>query len=173
MRNMAAALLREEAGKGLPAEAAGYLETIGNAARLLGGQIDGLMAWAKLDRLDLQQSVIDADALVREVRDQLAPECAGRQVDWQVPGGLPALRGDGALLRQLLTHLLSNALKFTRPRQTAVMHLRAGENTLVVDTRPAPSERRHVRRAFCVATTGSSQATSPLKTGHSGIEWRG
>jgi len=32
---------------------------------------------------------------------------------------------------------------FRHPRQTAVMHLRAGENTLLVDTRPAPPERRH------------------------------
>ena len=30
-----------------------------------------------------------------------------------------------------------------RHPQTAVMHLRAGENTLVVDTRPSPSERSH------------------------------
>jgi light-regulated signal transduction histidine kinase (bacteriophytochrome) len=118
-----AALLREEAGTALPAEAASYLETINNAARLLGGQIDGLMTWTKLDRVDLQASVIDADALVREVRGQLAPECLDRQIDWQVPEGLPVLRGDGALLRQLLTHLLSNALKFTRPRQMAVIQV--------------------------------------------------
>ncbi len=32
---------------------------------------------------------------------------------------------------------------FRRPRQTAVMHLRTGENTLLVDTRPIPLERRH------------------------------
>jgi hypothetical protein len=32
---------------------------------------------------------------------------------------------------------------FRRLSRTAVMHLRPGENTLLVDTRPAPSERRH------------------------------
>lgn len=118
-----AALLREEAGSALAGEAAGYLETISNAARLLGGQIDGLMAWAQLDRLELQESVIDAATLIAEVRARLAPECAGRQVDWQVAEGLPALRGDGALLRQLFTHLLSNALKFSRPRLAALIQV--------------------------------------------------
>jgi len=118
-----AALLREEAGPALTGEPAGYLATVSNAARLMGRQIDGLMAWSQLDRAELHETVLDTGALIAEARAQLADECAGRPIDWQVPAGLPALRGDGALLRQLLVHLLSNALKFSRPRLTAVIQL--------------------------------------------------
>lgn len=118
-----AALLREEAGDALADEAAGYLETISSAARLLGGQIDGLMAWTQLDRAELHESELDAGALIKEARAQLAPDYVGRQIDWQVAERMPALRGDGVLLRQLFVHLLSNALKFSRPRLTAVIQV--------------------------------------------------
>lgn len=116
-----ASLLREEMGPVLPGEALSYLETVHGAARTLGQQIDGLMSWSQLDRVELQVREWEAGTLVAEARAQLAESCAGRQIEWQVQQGLPVLIGDGALLRQLLLHLLSNALKFTRPRETAVI----------------------------------------------------
>ncbi len=116
-----ASLLREEMGPVLPGEALGYLETVHGAARTLGQQIDGLMSWSQLDRVELQVREWEAGTLVAEAQAQLAESCAGRQIEWQVQQGLPLLIGDGALLRQLLVHLLSNALKFTRPRETAVI----------------------------------------------------
>ncbi len=116
-----ASLLREEMGPVLPGEALSYLETVHGAARTLGQQIDGLMSWSQLDRVELQVREWEACTLVAEAQAQLAESCAGRQIEWQVQQSLPVLIGDGALLRQLLVHLLSNALKFTRPRETAVI----------------------------------------------------
>lgn len=116
-------LLREELGDFLDDETTFYLDTVSNAGKQMGRQIDGLMAWALLDRADLQTMVIDTAALVEEVRQALAGEAAGRSVQWRVAPDLPSLDGDGALLRQLFTHLLSNALKFTRPRETAVIEI--------------------------------------------------
>lgn len=117
-----AGLVREEfedGGDTLPAEALSYLETVTNAARLMGRQIDGLMAWSQLDRIELDPVPLDLSVLVAEAREALAPEAAGRQIDWRVAADVPPLRGDAALVRQLLGHLLSNALKFTRPRARA------------------------------------------------------
>ncbi|MDP3701385.1 MAG: ATP-binding protein [Hylemonella sp.] len=120
-----AALLREEAGPVLPGEALTYLETVHGAARTLGQQIDGLMAWTQLDRVELQVREWEVRTLLAEAQAQLAELCAGRRIEWQVPEGLPVLIGDGALLRQLFVHLLSNALKFTRPRGTAMIEVAA------------------------------------------------
>lgn len=120
-----ASLLREEAGPVLPGEALTYLETIHGASRTLGQQIDGLMAWSQLDRVELQVQELDGALLVAEAQAQLAEMCAGRRIEWRVQEGLPLLVGDGGLLRQLLVHLLSNAIKFTRPRETAVIEVGA------------------------------------------------
>lgn len=118
-----AGLVREELGDAPPAEALTYLDTVTRAARLMGRQIDGLMAWSMLDRTELDTATLDVRALVEEARQALAAETAGRQIDWQVAADLPPLRGDAALVRQLLGHLLSNALKFTRPRASAVIQI--------------------------------------------------
>jgi len=118
-------LLREELGPRLQGEAAQFLETIGGAARLLARQIDGLKAWAQLGRVQLQPTVVDAAALLAELRQQLQPQASGRAVQWDIATDLPALRGDAALLRELFAQLLDNALKFTAPRALAQIAVRA------------------------------------------------
>ncbi len=118
-----AGLVREELGDSTPADVVSYLDTVTNAAKLMGRQIDGLMAWSQLDRTELDAATLDVQALVAEARHALAAEAAGRQIDWQVAADLPPLRGDAVLLRQLFAHLLSNALKFTRPRAPAVISI--------------------------------------------------
>lgn len=118
-------LLREELEGRLSGDAAQLLDTVTHAAQLMGRQIDGLKEWAQLDRVELQPMTIDTAVLLAEVQQALAEQARGRQVQWQVAAELPSLRGDGALLRQLFAHLLSNALKFTRPRETAVIEIGA------------------------------------------------
>ncbi len=121
--NAYSGLLREELAGQLSGDAGQFLDTITQAAQTMGRQIDGLMAWSQLDRVELQAATVPVATLLAEARAQLGAEMAQRQIDWQLPDGLPALRGDAALLRQLFVHLLSNALKFSRPRLTAVIQV--------------------------------------------------
>lgn len=116
-------LLREELGPTLPAEAGGYLETANQAAVVMGRQIEGLMALSQLDRAALQEELIDPAVLIDEMRAAMAAHSAGRQIEWQIAADFPQLRGDAVMLRQLLGHLLSNAVKFTRPRAVAQIEL--------------------------------------------------
>ena len=116
-------LMREELGDTPGAELASYLDIVTNAAQLMGRQIDGLIRWSQLDRVELLETTLDLQTLIAEVRQSLAGEAAGRQIDWQVATDFPTLRGDGTLLRELLSHLLSNALKFTRTRPQAVIQV--------------------------------------------------
>jgi light-regulated signal transduction histidine kinase (bacteriophytochrome) len=55
---------------------------------------------------------------VRDVIREFEPDAAGRNIDWRI-GDLPAVNGDAAMLRMVLANLISNALKFTQPRQQA------------------------------------------------------
>jgi light-regulated signal transduction histidine kinase (bacteriophytochrome) len=47
-------------------------------------------------------------------------------VEWRVDA-LPEVRGDGEALRLVLTHLIANALKFTRGRDVARVDVRCDE----------------------------------------------
>lgn len=116
-------LVREELGAAAGAEVASYLDIVTNAARLMGRQIDGLMAWSQLDRAELHAAALDLPELIGEARRLLAAELAGRAIEWRIAADLPAVRGDAVLLRQLLLHLLSNAVKFTRRSEAAVVEI--------------------------------------------------
>ncbi len=56
--------------------------------------------------------------LVRQVIGELAPDATGREIHWQVQS-LPVAAGGRAMLHAVITNLLANALKFTRPRHPA------------------------------------------------------
>jgi len=116
-------LVREELGDSPNAELVSHLDTVTKASQLMGRQIDGLIRWSQLDRVVLLEDTLDLQALIAEVRHSLEDEASGRQIDWQVAADFPHLRGDGVLLRELLNHLLSNALKFTRTRPQAVIQV--------------------------------------------------
>ncbi|PYX39083.1 MAG: hypothetical protein DMG81_10180 [Acidobacteria bacterium] len=52
----------------------------------------------------------------------------GREIEWKV-GSLPYVECDVGLMKQVFQNLLSNALKFTRPRARAVIEIgQQGEN---------------------------------------------
>lgn len=118
-------IIREDLGEsGNPALMA-HLNTVSQSAKQMGRQIDGLMELANLTRVELQPSTLDLAELVRDVRAAMAPApaLAGRALEWQVAPDFPALRADAALIRQALTHLLSNALKFSGARALARIEL--------------------------------------------------
>jgi light-regulated signal transduction histidine kinase (bacteriophytochrome) len=118
-------LLREELGAGLHGESRQFLQTVTDAAQTMGRQIDGLKEWALLDTVALQPMAIDMAALIAEVRHKCMTQAQGREVTWHIASDLPRVQGDAALLRQLFMHLLSNALKFTRPRMPAIIEVGA------------------------------------------------
>jgi len=96
-----------------------HLDTVSQAAKQMGKQIDGLMELSRLTQLELQLSTVDVGLLVQDAQVTLMQALGERKVEWQLAPDFPPLQCDAALLHQVLTHLLSNALKFTGTRDVA------------------------------------------------------
>ena len=111
-------LLQKSAGTALDEQSRHYMDTIADSAKRMGLLIDDLLSFSRMGRQALSFQQVDLGLLVRDVIRELEPDTAGRTTDWRV-GDLPAVEGDGAMLRIVLVNLMSNALKFTRPRQQA------------------------------------------------------
>lgn len=82
--------------------------------------VDNLLEFSHAGRSSMHFSQIAMNALVQQVREQLQSEMVGRVVTWQI-APLPEVEGDPLLLQLVLQNLLSNALKYTRDRDEAVI----------------------------------------------------
>ena len=114
-------LLARHAGT-LPAEVRRHIELIHAGADEMSQLINGLLESSRLAKQALSPESVDLERLCREVFKALESECHGRHVDLRLQP-LPAAYGDRVLLRQVLINLISNALKFTRPREQAIIEI--------------------------------------------------
>ncbi len=112
------------------AEAGSFLDTLDQAARRMGKMLDGLLALSRIAQAPLQPAPVDLNALLADVQRTCASAsagaAAGRNVEWLVASGLPAVMGDAALLSLLMAEVLGNAVKFTRGRTPARIEVRGG-----------------------------------------------
>jgi light-regulated signal transduction histidine kinase (bacteriophytochrome) len=112
----------EDFGPTLPAEGRRQLQVIRESAQRMGELIDDLLTFSRLSRLPLTMQTVMTESLVRAILADMKAEYAGRQVDIQI-GDLPPCEGDPALLKQVWVNLLSNALKYSRRREAAVIEI--------------------------------------------------
>jgi PAS domain S-box-containing protein len=121
-----AQLLERRIGKTLDDTAREYMKTISEAARQGGKMVDDLLNFSRMGRAELRKSQVSLAELVTQVRHELAPESEGRSVTWKV-AALPEVQGDPALLRLVFKNLLSNALKYSRPKPEPVIEVGSQE----------------------------------------------
>lgn len=129
----------------------------------MGQLIDDLLAFARLGRQHMSPRPVDMRELADGVVRELTADLGQRDVRLSI-GALPPAYGDPALLRQVFVNLLSNAMKFTRPRSTAAIEVGAEtggvevtyyvrDNGVGFDQRYAPKmfgvfERLHTAEEF-------------------------
>ena len=126
-----AQILREDLPEAQLTAVRPHLDRISDAARLMGLQIDGLTRLARVGQAPCQPVPLDVGALAQTVYAQLRREPgpdtaegpAARAIAWQVAADIPPLLADAALLREALSELLANAIKFTRPQPQASISL--------------------------------------------------
>ena len=95
-----------------------YLATITGSTKRLGQLIDELLVFSRMGRTEIQPQRVALRSLIDDVVRDLQPEIQDRRVEWEI-GELPSVRGDAAMLRQVWTNLLNNAVKYTRLRPSA------------------------------------------------------
>jgi light-regulated signal transduction histidine kinase (bacteriophytochrome) len=84
----------------------------------MGVLIDDLLSFSRMGRQKFTSAHLDLNVLIQDVIHEFEPEMMGRNVRWLVED-LPMVTGDRAMLRMVLVNLISNAIKFTRPRAHA------------------------------------------------------
>jgi PAS domain S-box-containing protein len=115
-------ILVEEFSSSLNAEAQRYLERIQSGTRKMGQLVDELLSLARVGRQEPNLQRAGLNSLVKEVVGILEPELVGRRVEWRI-AELPFVECDPTLLKQVFQNLISNAIKYSRPRLQAVIEI--------------------------------------------------
>jgi light-regulated signal transduction histidine kinase (bacteriophytochrome) len=117
-------LLLEFEGKQLSDRGKRFISNITDAARFAGKLVDDLLNFSQMGRAVLRVSAVDMNDMVRACIERLATDIGERKVKWLVEP-LPTIDGDPAFLQSAVYNLLANAVKYTRPRDEAVICIRA------------------------------------------------
>ena len=127
----------------------------GEAARLE-TMVADLLDLARLEahRFRVETGVVDPTELLREAASTLDAEAARAQVRVeQRLGRMPEIETDGARVRQIVTNLLHNAIRWTPPGSTVSLEGRATRDVLIIavcDEGPGvpPAERERIFEPF-------------------------
>ncbi len=117
-------ILIDTHGPAFPEKARGYLNKIRDSAEKMERLIVALLEFSRTSKQALSLRLVDVGRMWREILAEMTAEGGDRRVEVTIDD-LPPCHADPTLLRQVLVNLLSNALKYSRTRDRAVIEIGA------------------------------------------------
>ena len=130
-------LLREAGGDQARAR---HVTVIQQSAEHLLQLVNDLLDLSRVEagQISLTEQAVDLASQVRHALDIVEGRAEARQIglQQQIPGGLPAARGDAGRILQILINLLDNAVKFSPSQSTVTVSVeRSGDDRLALQVR--------------------------------------
>jgi PAS domain S-box-containing protein len=124
-------MLKEDYEDKLDSEGNRILGNIVTNARMMGQLIDDLLAFARLGKKELVNSIIDMQLLTTRVVNELLQH-EDKDYDIRI-GILPPVEGDAGMLKQVLMNLVSNAIKYSSKEERPLIEIGAkDEETRII-----------------------------------------
>lgn len=115
-------LLKKSLGENISKESAHALARVHENVTKMSKLIEGLLDFSALSWVAITKKMSNPADIAQKSHAGLALANQGRKIDFSV-GEMPACEADPMLLRRLFDSLLSNALKFTRKCEPAVIRV--------------------------------------------------
>lgn len=111
-------ILAEEHADKLDEEGLRLIKVVRDNTKRMGQLIDDMLQFSRTGRLEIKYADIDMTKVAQEVVDELRAASTTKENLLIEIEALPPAKGDRNMLRQVLMNLISNAVKFTRTRET-------------------------------------------------------
>ena len=120
-------LLLEENWRQMDATGRDYAQRISTSAERMGELILDLLAYSHVSRAEYRLEKIDLTRMVESVLKQVAGEIEADQAVVTRKSPSPSIMGDRATVKNAITNLVSNALKFRHPKKPPQIRIWAEE----------------------------------------------
>jgi light-regulated signal transduction histidine kinase (bacteriophytochrome) len=124
----------KKAGKQFDADTRRRFEDIRGSIFKMGQLIDALLAFSRLGRREISMSAVDMEAVLQAAWQEQKSIHPDKHMALK-SSGLPQAMGDRALITQLVSNILSNAVKFSRFRDEIIVEAgahREGDETVYI-----------------------------------------
>jgi light-regulated signal transduction histidine kinase (bacteriophytochrome) len=126
-------LLREQEGERMSEKSRRFLNNMLESARFAGTLVDDLLTFSQMGRAALRPAPVELGQLVRSIVQEFEADTPERRIEWIIHD-LPRVIGDAAFLQLALRNLISNAVKYTRTRESAKIEIfaaRSGDEHII------------------------------------------
>lgn len=141
LRGMASftSILIDEYAPQLDERGRDYAYRISGAAQRMDRLVQDLLAYGRLAHTAVPVSNLSLEAEVNAALNHFSEEMEARDATVEVCRPLPPVKANAAVLNQILSNLLSNALKFVRPETRPHLRICAEETTSRIESAAAKS----------------------------------
>lgn len=130
-----------------------YMKIVANGAVEMGKLIEALLAFSRLNRIELRKITINTKVMVEQVIKSFEPETQNRNIVFNI-GQIEDCEGDEQLLKQVWINLISNAIKYTGKTTGAIIEIGSSkqdkELTYFVKDNGAGFDMKHAGKLFAV-----------------------
>ncbi|MFN2153370.1 MAG: sensor histidine kinase [Anaerolineales bacterium] len=124
-------ILHEDFAEEISPEAKEHLMRINSSAHQMNQLILDLLTFSRLGRREINKFSVNCTELARTAYEELTVEEPDRDIEIEI-AEMPECMADPALLKQVYVNLISNALKFTRLRETARIQIYAEAGVFII-----------------------------------------
>jgi light-regulated signal transduction histidine kinase (bacteriophytochrome) len=114
--------LQEDLKENLSPENRRYIDRIRRGVQNMGQLVDDLLNLSRVGRVEIARQQTELGSIVEDVLNDIKPEYVGRKIEWRIDR-LPTVKCDPGLIKQVFINLISNAIKYTRTRESAVIEI--------------------------------------------------
>jgi len=114
-------IILEDMGSNMDKDSAEMLGNIGKISKDMINMINQLLKYSTTNRDEIEKEEVDMKENMISVFDELRVIHPDRDINLVIETGMPVVYVDRALFRQLLQNIFSNAIKFTRDREKAII----------------------------------------------------